>query len=151
VKIRKVKASDIDSFIKLYIEAYKGLNKYAYNKRKDIKHYFKWLLSRDANGFLIAELNEPVGFIACDTNWFSYVELRHVGEIHEVFVHPNYRRQGIGSTLLKKAIEYAKSRNRKIAGLWVGVENYEAKKFYEKFGFNERVTIGKWTRMIKKI
>jgi len=151
VKIRKVKSSDLDSFIRLYIEAYKGLNKYAYNRRRDIKHYFKWLLLRDPNGFLIAELEKPVGSIACDTNWFSYVELRRVGEIHEIFVHPNYRKRGIGSTLLKKAIEYAKSKKREMMGLWVGVENYEAKKFYEKFGFTETVTIGKWTRMIKNI
>ena len=151
MKLRKVEASDVEFFIRLYIEAYKGLNKYAYNKRRDIKHYFKWLLSRDPNGFLIAELEEPVGFIACDTNWFSYVELRRVGEIHEIFVHPNYRKRGIGTTLLRKAMEYAKSRKRKIMGLWVGVENYEAKKFYEKFGFTKTVTIGKWTRMIKHI
>jgi len=151
VKIRNVKAEDMQAFVRLYSEAYRGLEKYAYSRNRDIKRYFKWLLSRDPNGFFIAELEEPIGFVACDTNWFSPFERSRVGEIHELFVHPNYRRRGIGSMLLEKAIEYAKSKKRKIAGLWVGVENYYAKKFYKKLGFKETVTLGKWTRMIKPI
>ena len=151
MKIRNVKAEDIAHFVNLYIEAYKGLEKYAYTKERDVKRYFKWLLSRDPNGFFIAELEEPVGFVACDTNWFSPFERSRVGEIHELFVHPNFRGKGVGRMLVKKAIEHAKSRNRKKAGLWVGVENYSAKQFYQKLGFRETVTLGKWTRMIKKI
>ena len=151
MKIRNVKANDINVFARLYCKAYKGLEEYAYTRKRDIKRYFKWLLSRDPNGFFIAELEEPVGFVACDTNWFSPFEKGPIGEIHELFVHPEYRGQGIGSTLVGKAIEYAKSRNRKMAGLWVGVENYGAKKFYRKLGFRETITIGKWTRMTKKI
>lgn len=149
--VRNVRKSDLESFIKLYIESYTGLERYAYTSRKDIKDYFSWLLSRDPNGFLIAEINEPVGFVACDTNWFSHFEGEVLGEIHELFVHPKYRCSGIGSMLLEKAIEYARSRGRRIVGLWVGVENFNAKEFYEKRGFVETISIGKWTRMIKKI
>ncbi|RLI22111.1 N-acetyltransferase, partial [Candidatus Bathyarchaeota archaeon] len=129
MKIRNVKANDINVFVRLYYKAYRGLEKYAYTKERDIKRYFKWLLSRDPNGFFIAELEEPVGFVACDTNWFSPFERSRVGEIHELFVHPNFRGKGVGRMLVKKAIEYAKSRKRKKAGLWVGVENYSAKQF----------------------
>ena len=151
MKIRNVKAEDMQAFVRLYSKAYRGIEKYAYTRGRDIKRYFKWLLSREPNGFFIAELEEPVGFAVCDTNWFSSFERSCVGEIHELFVHPNYRRRGIGSILVEKAIEYAKSKKRKIAGLWVGVENYNAKKFYERLGFKETVTLGKWTRMIKPI
>ncbi|MBS7607420.1 MAG: GNAT family N-acetyltransferase [Candidatus Bathyarchaeia archaeon] len=149
--IRNVKKSDLESFIKLYIESYTGLESYAYTSRKDIKEYFSWLLLRDPDGFLIAELNEPVGFVACDANWFSHFEGEVLGEIHELFVHPKYRCSGIGSMLLERATEYARSKGRRIVGLWVGVENFNAKEFYEKRGFVETVSIGKWTRMIKKI
>ncbi|MEM2443443.1 MAG: GNAT family N-acetyltransferase [Candidatus Bathyarchaeia archaeon] len=149
--IRNVKKSDLESFIKLYIESYTGLESYAYTSRKDIKEYFSWLLLRDPDGFLIAELNEPVGFVACDANWFSHFEGEVLGEIHELFVHPKYRCSGIGSMLLERATEYARSKGRRIVGLWVGVENFNAKGFYEKRGFVETVSIGKWTRMIKKI
>jgi len=151
VKIRRVKTEDLQAFVRLYYEAYKGLEEYAYTRKKDIKRYFKWLLSRDPNGFFIAEEDKPIGFVACDTNWFSPFERSLVGEIHELFVHPNHRKQGIGSTLVNKAIEYAKSRNRKSAGLWVGIKNHGAKNFYKKLGFKETITLGKWTRMTKKI
>ena len=151
MKIRKVEASDMDAFVKLYFEAYRGLEKYAYKTRSDVRRYFKWLRSRDNDGFIVVEFDEPVGFIACDTNWYSYLEGCRVGEIHELFVHPDHRRRGIGGFLLNKAIEHAKSRKRKLAGLWVGRENNIAKRFYLKFGFVETVSVGKWTRMVREI
>jgi len=126
VKIRNVKLSDLKFFIELYLKAYKGIEEYAYKEIKDIKWYFKWLLSRDPKGFFLLELKEPIAFIACDTNWFSRFEMGIVAEIHELFVHPDFRRKRIGSILVNKAIDYAKSKNRKIVGLWVGVENYNA-------------------------
>lgn len=151
MKLRKVDASDLHSFIKLYQEAYRGLEEYAYGKERDIKRYFKWLLSRDKEGFFTVDVGEPIGFVACDANWFSHIEHQVMGEIHELFVHPNYRGRGVGSQLLKSAIEHAEKRERKTVGLWVGVENYEAKRFYSRFGFNETLTLGIWTRMIKRL
>ncbi|MBC7130859.1 GNAT family N-acetyltransferase, partial [Candidatus Bathyarchaeota archaeon] len=94
---------------------------------------------------------KPVAIGACDTNWFSPFDGGLVGEIHELFVHPSYRGRGIGRTLVEKAIEYARSRGRRKAGLWVGVKNYGAKEFYRKLGFEETVTLGKWTRMVRRI
>jgi ribosomal protein S18 acetylase RimI-like enzyme len=91
VNIRKVVLTDIESFVKLYTLSYKGLEEYAYAQKKDIEGYFRWLLKRDSEGFLIVEANEPIAFIACDTNWFSFVEGKVVGEIHELFAHPDYR------------------------------------------------------------
>jgi len=151
VDVRNVRVNDIDDFVRLYSEAYRGLEEYAYRRERDIKRYFKWLLSRDPDGFYLAEINKPVGVIACDANWFSWLENEIVGEIHELFVHPNYRMKGIGSMLVKKAVKYVESRNRETAGLWVGVKNYGAKEFYRRLGFRETATLGKWTRMIKRI
>lgn len=151
MRIRNVNSSDLRFFVKLYFEAYKGLERYAYRTEESVKRYFKWLLSRDPDGFFLVELSEPIAFIACDTRWFSPFEARIVGEIHELFVHPQYRRRGIGRMLINKALEYARSRNRKIAGLWVGAENYYAKEFYRKLEFKETITIGDWTRMTRKI
>ena len=149
MNIRKVMPSDIGSFVKLYSLSYRGLEEYAYTQKKDIELYFRWLLKRDPEGFLIVESDEPIAFMACDTNWFSVIEGEDVGEIHELFVHPDYRGRGIGRTLVEKAVDYAEERNRRIMGLWVGVKNFSAKEFYRKMGFTERVSLGKWTRMIK--
>lgn len=149
MNIRKVMPSDIESFINLYILSYRGLEEYAYTQKKDIENYFKWLLKRDSEGFLLVESDEPLAFIACDTNWFSGFDGEIVGEIHELFVHPNYRGKGIGRTLVEKAIDYARRSKRRIMGLWVGVKNFSAKEFYRKMGFTETVSSGKWIRMIK--
>lgn len=151
MRIRKVEPKDLQTFVRLYKLSYKGLEEYAYVKDGDIKDYFRWLLKRDPEGFLLVESSDPVAFVACDTNWFSPLESRILGEIHEIFVHPDHRGKGIGSILLDKAIDYAKNKGRKLMGLWVGVKNFTAKEFYRKRGFTETISFGKWTRMIKKI
>lgn len=152
LKIRNVTSDDLNAFVEIYKQAYKGLEEYAYTKTKDIKSYFRWLMNRDKDGFFVAEVDgNPVGFVACDANWLSFFENEEVGEIHEIFVHPKWQGRGIGSALLLKALDYAKERGRTIAELWVGIRNVKAKKFYEKFGFRESGSWGRWLRMIKEI
>jgi len=151
VSIREVRSNDIDSFVELYSESYKGLEEYAYTDEDYIREYFSWLLSRDPEGFLIAELDEPVGFVSCDANWFSNFEKVILGELHEIFVHPKYRGYGIGSALISRAMNHAVSKGRKIMGLWVGAKNFHAREFYRKKGFAETISVGKWIRMIKKL
>ncbi len=152
LKIRNVTSDDLNAFVEIYKQAYKGLEEYAYTKTKDIKYYFRWLMNRDRDGFFVAEVGDkPVGFVACDANWISFFENEEVGEIHEIFVHPKWQGRGIGSELLLKALDYAKERGRKIAELWVGIGNVKAKRFYEKFGFRESGSWGRWLRMIKEI
>ncbi len=150
--IRRVSVEDLKAFVNVYKEAYRGLEEYAYIRSKDIKWYFRWLMNRDRDGFFAAVLNDnPVGFIASDTNWFSFFEGEEVGEIHEIVVHPRWQNRGIGSSLMIKALDYIRSRNRKVVELWVGIGNYKAIRFYERFGFVKRGCMGRWLRMIKKL
>jgi len=152
VRIQKVTKKDMESFVNVYTESYKGLEKYAYTKKREIKNYFKWLMARDEDGFMLAEIDgRVVGFVACDTNWISIFERKKVGEVHELFVLPTLRGKGIGSMLLDKAIEYSKSRERDLCELWVGRTNYRARKFYLGKGFIEAGEWGKWIRMKKSI
>lgn len=151
MNIRRARPGDIGAFTRLYALSYAGLEEYAYTRVGDIRDYFRWLLKRDPEGFLVAELDEPLAFVACDTNWFSHFEGEVLGEIHELFVHPSYRCMGIGSALLEKVVEYARAKGRRTMGLWVGVKNLLAKRFYIRRGFIETITLGKWTRMIKRI
>ncbi|HEC76849.1 MAG TPA: GNAT family N-acetyltransferase [Thermoplasmatales archaeon] len=150
-KIRKAKIDDLKAFVEVYKSAYQKMQEYAYTKEKDIKHYFKWLLKRDANGFFVAEVEEkPVGFIACDAYWHNFFD-ESMGEIHEIVVEKGYTGKGIGKKLIEVAEEYLKGRGYKKIGLWVGEKNHEAKKFYEKLGYKEGEKFGKWIRMIKSI
>ncbi|MDK2876048.1 MAG: hypothetical protein PWQ22_458 [Archaeoglobaceae archaeon] len=152
VEIRKVRREDAECFVNAYFKSYQGLEEYAYRSRKLVKGYFKWLFSRDNQGFMVAELNgKAVGFVACDTNWISIFELKRVGEIHEIFVLPEFRCMGIASKLLSSALSYAKDKGRDLAELWVGEKNEKAIKFYENRGFRVVGKLGKWVRMVKKL
>jgi ribosomal protein S18 acetylase RimI-like enzyme len=105
-------------------------------------------MGRDADGLFVAEIGEPVGFIACDTNWFG---LGDEAEIHELFVKPEWQRRGVGRALLMHGIEYIKSREKSIVGLWVGVTNSKAINFYRRMGFVKDEIWGRWLRMILKL
>ncbi|MEM0203594.1 MAG: GNAT family N-acetyltransferase [Archaeoglobaceae archaeon] len=150
--IRRVRESDAGAFVESYVLSYKGLEDYAYKTRREVKNYFKWLLKRDAEGFMVAEEGGKVlGFVACDTNWFSLFELKKVGEVHEIFVIPEFRMKGVGSKLLNSAIDYAIQKERDVMELWVGERNDVAKVFYEKNGFKTAGKVGKWVRMVKEL
>jgi ribosomal-protein-alanine N-acetyltransferase len=50
-------------------------------------------------------------------------------------VHPDFRRQGIASLLLKELMKESKGKGSRFSYLEVRVSNVEARKFYESFGF----------------
>ena len=149
--VRKVDREDINSFVEIYIESYEGFEEYAYTSRREIRNYFKWLYGRDRDGFLVVEIEEPIGFSACDSNWISPFERENVAELHELFIKKEFRGKGIASRLLRESEKYGVERGRRIMGLWVGRKNYPAIKFYVKNGFTETGELGKWIRMVKEL
>ncbi len=56
-------------------------------------------------------------------------------ELHGLYLHPDYYRQGIGSVAMKFALEMARSAGKSNIFLWVFAENYGSIMFYEKCGF----------------
>ncbi|MGC8677215.1 MAG: GNAT family N-acetyltransferase [Hydrogenobaculum sp.] len=143
---------DIDEVAKLYLKSYKNLEEYSYTHEEDVKVYINWLLRRDVAGlFIVKDDDKIVGFIAIDGNWYSKKYNKVVGAIHEIFVDPEYFDKGVGSMLMKKAIEYFKQRNLDLVELWVGDKNEKAMKFYEKFGFRKDGQYNFWVRMVKDI
>ena len=67
----------------------------------------------------------------------SYLRTQHVGKI-EMFIHKEYRRQGLGRLLLERSIEWCvqKSRLRKLE-LSVFADNKPAISLYQSIGFKE--------------
>jgi len=55
--------------------------------------------------------------------------------VRMIVVHPHHQRNGIGKKLLESVITSGKEQSKRI-GLEVFKINNEAKKFYEKYGFN---------------
>jgi ribosomal protein S18 acetylase RimI-like enzyme len=57
------------------------------------------------------------------------------GEVHMLYVHPDYWRSGIGKRLFDAGIAYLIERGFPEATLWVLQENARARSFYEREGW----------------
>ena len=147
MNIRQGKREDLKFLPEILMTAYEGLEEYGEESVDKAMRYIEDLYDEDPQCFFVAEdKGEIVGFIFCNRFWYSKFEHSHVGAIHEIVVLPAHRHEGIGKELIEKAMDYLKP--RKIE-LWVGEHNRDAIKFYEKLGFKEKETAGKWVRMIK--
>lgn len=79
------------------------------------------------------ELVGMIGFVRGDKE-----KTRHSGEIWGFFVHPAYRKQGIGKKLLIECIKNAKVNSRiKLIYLGVTESSESAIDLYSKVGFHE--------------
>lgn len=58
-------------------------------------------------------------------------------ELQRLYVHPDYQGKSIGSMLMQKAMDYARSTGYE--WIWLGVweRNFPAQKFYDKWGFEK--------------
>ncbi|GHV12856.1 GNAT family N-acetyltransferase [Clostridia bacterium] len=56
-------------------------------------------------------------------------------ELHGIYLHPDYFRQGIGTQAMRFAFDKARSIGKTVMTLWVFAENTNSVSFYEKCGF----------------
>ncbi|MBD3274147.1 MAG: ribosomal-protein-alanine N-acetyltransferase [Candidatus Marinimicrobia bacterium] len=85
----------------------------------------------------VASLNQKiVGFIIA---WYISASADEEGEshIHNIAVSPEYRRHGIGRSLLLKAVQKGTQLDCSVTVLEVRESNYEARSFYRDLGFYE--------------
>lgn len=104
--------------------------------------YGRFLVSQLGNPdtlVLVAErANEVIGYVFAGIEPTSWRDLRGpCGFIHDVYVHESARRQGIGQSLLRAAIEWAQSRGRAQVVLWSKSGNDAAQRMFAKLGFRE--------------
>ncbi|RKY04844.1 ribosomal-protein-alanine N-acetyltransferase [Candidatus Poribacteria bacterium] len=90
--------------------------------------FLRDLLSRHAHLFVAKIGDEVVGYVDI---WITEEE----GHITNLAVSPRHRRKGIGSMLLKHALDYARSKGVKKVWLEVRRSNLAAQRLYAKFGF----------------
>ena len=81
--------------------------------------------------YLVAKIdNKVVGFVG---TWIVLDE----SHITNIAVHPNYRKQGIGSSLLETFLKYCKSQGCIAYTLEVRNSNKAARTLYEKYNFKQ--------------
>lgn len=82
----------------------------------------KYIVARDEDSNLV------VGFVGI---WIVVGE----GNITNIAVHPDYRKQGIGAKLLESLINLCTHLDCSLINLEVRASNYPAQNLYEKYGF----------------
>ncbi|MEQ9716268.1 MAG: GNAT family N-acetyltransferase [Candidatus Asgardarchaeum sp.] len=85
-------------------------------------------------GFVAAIDNKIIGYV--DIIFFQ--DIAHggfLGQIQNLIVAKEYRGQGIGKRLAKKAIDFAKEMGFKELHVWTKFDNVKAISLYEKMGF----------------
>lgn len=108
--------------------------------------FFIDLYHRFPETFIVAEENgEVVGYIMCrievGLSNFGFSGLIKKGHIVSVAVLPPYRRKGVGTALITKAMDGMRLHNAKQCFLEVRMTNTEAVSLYKKLGFDVTRTI----------
>ncbi|RLF20430.1 MAG: ribosomal-protein-alanine N-acetyltransferase [Thermoprotei archaeon] len=86
--------------------------------------------------FLVAVYGDKVvGYVIGAIRWDV------IGHILNIAVHPDYRRRGIGSILMKEIMKRLKEKGARIYRLEVRVSNTPAQHLYERLGFRKAYVI----------
>lgn len=91
---------------------------------------------RSVEVFVAQKDKEPVGFFYLTyPTGERYQTSECYAVIHDMYVKQAYRKKGIGTRLMEEAMKRIKKRDMENVKLSVLSENFNAVRFYEKFGF----------------
>ncbi len=149
MEIRHIRESDdIDAVSRVFARswkvAYRGIVPDAYLDSLADDRWSKRFTGLDTF-LIVTEKEEIIGVTkyspARDKNYAGW------GEIVAIYLLPSHYRQGIGSQLLRAAVNELQTLGFDEIYLWVLGENHAARAFYEKNGFvfngdSQEITIG---------
>lgn len=129
--IRTMKITDYKSVYDLWLSC-KGMG---LNDVDDSENGIERFLQRNPNTCFVAEMDDRiVGVIMAGNDGRR-------GYIYHTAVHPDYRKQGIGSALVDTALEALKQIGISKAALVVFERNQDGNAFWEKQGFTVRTDL----------
>lgn len=149
-EIREYKTEDLDYIIKRHRELYE--EEYGFNSTFG-EYVEKYLLEfnkeydENKENIWIAEINsKPVGVIAIAKSDNNTAKLRWF------LIEPEMRGKGLGSKLIKVAIDFCREKNYKHIILWTADVLKDARNIYKKYGFNltESIDNVSWTNNLIK-
>jgi N-acetylglutamate synthase-like GNAT family acetyltransferase len=140
---RKLCHNDMDLFIKLRLDFINEFHKDVDEMEKDkiktsLKNYFERHIKNNDFIGIICENNEKiisVAYLIID-EWpanRTFINGK-IGTLLNVYTYPEYRKNGIGTNVLKKIIEEAKKQNVSIINL---LATKDGENVYKKIGFIE--------------
>ncbi len=145
MEIRKAEQSDIDSLLHLNhqigIMHFENAPEAFVQPSAAEKEFLLNALSDSSRLFLVAEVaGAVVGFVTATVTIneaIPFLVNSPVCRVGTIVVGENSRASGIGSQLMSKCAEWAKSEGAKQIRLEVMSFNDNAQKFYQKLGFEE--------------
>jgi ribosomal protein S18 acetylase RimI-like enzyme len=111
-----------------------------YEQKSDMDGAANFLHERISNEesviFLAYDQEQAVGFTQLYPT-FSSVQMKRTWVLNDLFVHEEHRGQRFGEQLVKKAIEFADSRDAAGVLLETMPDNVNAQRLYERIGFKK--------------
>ena len=95
----------------------------------------------DESGFLVADTGAIVGYVVADS---VPNHGRPLGHIKDIAVHEQHRGQGVGSSLLERALGVLAARGVASVKLEVRESNTRARQLYREFDFAHRRTVPRY-------
>ena len=143
--VRNAKLKDVKAVARLNLELMKHVGKYDKIfklhknplpmmeewRRKGVYSFRQKLMVAEDNGRIIGYIN------ATTKQRPKIYEVTEVGFISDIYVLPEYRRQGVSKLLLDPILKWLKSKKLKYVNLFAVSENEVALKVWRKYKFKE--------------
>lgn len=126
--------------------------KYTENKKRLLERQYAEHLVDENSLVLVAEAEaKVVGFLLATVSARTEYVPSIIGSLSTIFVEENYRRQGIGSRLIRKAYRFFSSKKAENIYVRYVMGNKEGEGFWKHLGFKTIiVTAGTLTSKIKE-
>jgi GNAT superfamily N-acetyltransferase len=108
------------------------------------------LLTKAASGNIRVELVSTAADASDIAYCISTVSTNGCGEIDSMFVEETFRSRGIGSELVRRALDWLESAGATSKVVTVAHANEEALAFYKRFGFQPRTVLLQQSRVEKE-
>ena len=150
VRIEPATLGDVDALVDCWVELARGQRAYdshlaAEGNRTPVREALAQHVVTD--GVRVARDDGVVGFVMFSIESGTYEQTVTRGVVHNLFVVPEARRQGVGSALLAAAEEALAASGADVVSLEAMAANDAARRFYERHGYRtHRVELEKPTR-----
>jgi len=129
-----------DSHLELLLPLFNGYRKF-YSQPINEQATRTYLENRISNDeaviFLAIDTDSPgelTGFVLLYPT-FDSVEMVPVWVLHDLFVNPEYRRRGIGKSLMDKAKDFCREKGAARIDLATATDNFQAQSLYESLDY----------------
>ena len=133
LKIIKAKKENIKE-VGILFDLYRQFYKYDPQLKKSTKYIEERILKKESTIFLCYCDKEPAGFVQLYET-FDSLNVNKKLILYDLYVKKEYRKNGIGKSLMNTAKKFAKKKKIKLIELSTGIKNKKAQSLYESLKY----------------